>query len=247
MKHLFAAFLVCILLLPVCCGAEEMSVEDYVTLGHEGILEYDLPADFRLPKLSMEGEIAAEFRAWTDAMFAGLPGTLDYYVDRLEAEEMHVDYRCSLADDILTVTIGLNGHPFDCWPDAPESFTIDLRTGQQLTLEGFTARYGTWEQMEDFMVRFLIEYVLGNENPEGCDPAVLARVQGQLLSPENLKQSTITLDACDEQFPIVIRVPYSYRINYITHQITESDTPCGIMYIRARTVDEIFGKTIQPT
>lgn len=220
----------------------EGSYQDFVSLDREGDIEYDLPADYRLPKLNMEGEITEAFQAWADAMFAGFSRTLDYYVDRLETEEMHVDYRCGISDDILTVTIGLNGHPFDCWPDAIESFTIDLHTGQQLTLDGFVERYGTWEQMEDFMVRFLIKYFMENEDPRSSDPTPLSEAYIQILSTENLKQSTITLNAYDELFPIVIRVPYFYNIHNSSGQITESDTPCGIMYVRARTVEEIFGK-----
>lgn len=217
--------------------------QDCVSLGREGDIEYNLPVDYRLPKLNMEGEITQEFQSWTDAMLAGFPKTLDYYVDRWEMEEIHVDYRCGISDDILTVTIGLNGHSLDCWPDAPDSFTIDLHNGQQLTLEGFVERYGTWEQMENFMVRFLIKYHMGNEDPRSSDPTPLSEAYIQILSAENLKQSAITLDAYDELFPIVIRVPYYfYNIHDNSGQITESDTPCGIMYVRARTVEEIFGK-----
>lgn len=215
--------------------------QDYVSLDREGDIEYDLPADYRLPKLNMEGEITEEFQNWTDAMLAGFPKTLDYYVDRLETEEMHVDYRCGISDDILTVTIGLNGYPFDCWSDAIESFTIDLHTGQQLTLDGFVERYGTWEQMEDFLVGYIFEHFPYSEEkiPQNCDPAEFAKVHEKFLSAENLKQSTITLDACSELFPIVIRVPNCYVVD-IYGRIIQSDS--SILYVRARTVEEIFGK-----
>lgn len=215
--------------------------QDYVSRDREGDIEYDLPADYRLPRLNMEGKIAEEFQAWTDALLAGFPRTLDYYVNRWDMEEMHIDYRCGISDDILTVTIGLNGHPFDCWPDAPESFTIDLRTGQQLTLDGFVERYGTWEQLEDFLAGYIFEHFpYSAENiPQNCDPAEFTKAHEKLLSAENLKQSTITLDACDERFPIVIRVPNSYVVD-IYGRLTQFDS--SILYVRACNVEEIFGK-----
>lgn len=214
--------------------------DEWITPGEEGSLPGDIPAAYRLPAMNESLAAAPEFSQWISERHEDWFTTASWIQSAHSAESIRLDYHCGVYDDLLSVTMEytlvMGGEETRGWPYS-ESFTVDLRTGEQLTADRFIELYGgSWERMEEFLRTQLKEhYTRMREFFAGVEG--IEEMQEKELASENIRKVRVVLDA-SRGGQILVLIPQLFTTT-VDKQImlTEED----FYQFPVDSPDEIFG------
>lgn len=194
---------------------------DTVVLREEGTVPGVVAAEYRLPKLDVDYPVAKEFEEWVDGVFDTWLESLEWYA---EDGRCLLDYETAVYHDVLAVEFLVNGEEtfFNSYSN---KFSIDLRTNEELTVEGILDRAGaTREQLEDFIRIDQKEY-FDFEDRECGYIQNAAVFREKMMSSENLKDITIQVSV-QLKGTLQIGVPSTYYVDTTVSPAAAKADPC---------------------
>lgn len=185
-----------------------------VVLREEGTVSGVMEATYRLPMLNDAPNLSADFESWVNEAFDYWKHNIDWLS---EDGKCDLDFKAAVYRNILSVDLLVNGstRPFG---KNDGIFSVDLETGDELTVEGILSRAGaTWEELEEY-IREELKLGFAFEDTNYGSIQNIQAFREQELSSENLKNAAVHMSA-SMNGSIRFGVPQLYYIN------TESGTP----------------------
>lgn len=205
-------------------GANLYSMEDvaqFISLGSEGT---EAGTEYSLPALTLDGSASAEFSQWVQNVLGEWKRSISWYQSVYEVEDVKLGYKSGIYNDILSVTMTVGEKfPVNGWPYS-ETFSIDLRTGEQLTMDRFLELNNiSWEKMEAYLLNGMTQYAKW-EREDYPNVSGLEDMLNKIMSSENLRQSEVVLDALKDG-QVVLNVHLPYYVDSESGQIREYGVP----------------------
>lgn len=185
-----------------------------VVLREEGTVPGVMEATYRLPMLNWGSSVAEAFESWVDEAFDYWKHNIDWLS---EDGKSILDYKAAVYHNILSVELLVNGNS-KLFGKTLGIFSIDLNSGEELTVDDVLSRAGvSWETLEAY-IREEMKNGFAFEDSYYGSAQNVQTFREQVLSSENLRNTTARMSVILNG-EIQLFVPHIYYIS------TESGTP----------------------